>query len=116
MDTAAYIRNRTSTSSIKENKTPYQVWSGKKPYIGHLRVFSCAAYAHIPDTQRKKLDKKAEKLRFVGYRIQSKAYRLLDEETSKVYIRRDVVFNEEDFGYLPRKVLGKEESEVEIEG
>ena len=76
-------------------------------------MFSCAAYAHIPDAQR---DKKAEKLRFVGYSIQSKAYRLLDEETSKVYIRRDVVFNEENFGYLPRKVLGKEESEVEIEG
>ena len=37
VDAAVYIRNRTSTSSIKRNKTPYQVWSGKKPYIGHLK-------------------------------------------------------------------------------
>ena len=72
-------------------------------------MFGCAAYAHILDTQRKKLDKKAEKLRFVGYSIQSKAYQLLDDKTSKFYIRRDIVFNEKDFGHLPRK----EESEVE---
>ena len=35
------------------------------------------------------------KLRFVGYSIQSKACRLLDEKTSKVHIRRDFIFNED---------------------
>ena len=39
------------------------------------------------------------KLRFVGCAIQSKGYRLLDERTMKVYIRRNVVFNERDFGH-----------------
>ena len=53
---------------------------------------------------RKKLDKKAVKLRFVGYSIQSKAYRLLDEKTSKIYIRRDVIFNEKDFGQKTEEV------------
>ena len=62
------------------------------------------AYAHVPDVQRKKLDKKAVKLRFVGYSIQSKAYRLLDEKTSKIYIRRDVIFNEQDFGQKTEEV------------
>ena len=55
------------------------------------------------------------KLRFVGYSIQSKAYQLLDEKTSKVYIRRDVIFNEEDFGHVPREAPCKEQSEVEID-
>ena len=99
VDAAAYIRNRTSTSSIKGFKTPYEVWSGEKPNIGHLKVFGCMAYSHVPDSQRQKLDKKAVKLRFVGYCIQSKGYRLLDEKTSRVFIRRDVIFNEQDFGH-----------------
>ena len=42
----------------------------------------------------------------------------IDCLTSKLlrFTFADVVFNKEDFGHLPRKVLGKEESEVEIEG
>ena len=57
------------------------------------------AYSHVPDSQRQKLDKKAVKLRFVGYCIQSKGYRLLDEKTSRVFIRRDVIFSEQNFGH-----------------
>ena len=97
VETAAYIRNRVPTSAISGNKTPLEVWSEKKPDVSHLKVFGCMAYAHVPDVQRQKLDKKAVKLRFVGYSIESKGYRLLDENTSRVYTRRDVVFNEQDF-------------------
>ena len=44
--------------------------------------------------------KKAKKLRFVGDVINSTGYSLLDEATLKVVVRRDVVFNEVDFGEL----------------
>ena len=97
--TAAYIRNRIPTAAIKEGQTPYERWYGKKPNVSHLKVFGCMAFAHIPDGQRQKLDKKSEKLRFVGYSIHSKGYRLFDEKSQKVVIRRDVVFNETDFGH-----------------
>ena len=60
--TAAYIRNRMPTTAIKKNATPYEKWYGKKPNVTHLKVFGCTAYAHIPDSQRQKLDKKADKL------------------------------------------------------
>ena len=64
----------------------------------HLRVFGCMAYAYVPDSNRNgKLSKKAERLRFVGYNLQTKGYCLIDESTSKVIIRRDVIFNEADF-------------------
>ena len=55
-------------------------------------------YTLEPDAQRQKLDKKAMKLRFFGHSILSKCYRLLDEETSRIYVRREVVFNEQHFG------------------
>lgn len=95
--TAAYIRNRTPTTAIKENVTPYEKWYERKPNVDNFKVFGCIAYAHIPESQRRKLDKKSKKLRFVGYSLQSKGYRLLDESTSRVFIRRDVTFNEADF-------------------
>ena len=95
--TAAYIRNRTPTTAIKENKTPYEKWYGRKPRVSHLRVFGCVAYAHVPDSKRRKLDKKALKLRFVGYSRKSKGYRFFDERTQKILNRRDVTFNETEF-------------------
>ena len=117
VEAASYIRNRTSTSALDGNKTPLQAWSGRKPDVSNLKVFGCIAYAHVPDTQRRKLDQKAVKLRFVGYSVQSKAYRLLDERTSQVYTRRDVIFNEQDFGRSTEKPPQNEEplETVEVE-
>ena len=69
--TATYLRNRVVTSAIKEGKTPYEKWYERKPDVSHLRVFGCVAYAHVPDCSRQKLDKKADKLRFIGYCTES---------------------------------------------
>jgi len=63
-----------------------------------FRVFGCMAYTYVLDSNRSgKLSKKAKKLRFIGYSHQTKGYRLIDETTSRVIIRRDVIFNESDF-------------------
>ena len=97
VNVAAYVGNRVMTSADKTGKTPFEKWYGRKPNLSRMRVFGCAAYAHVPDSLRQKLDKKAVKLRFVGYADCSKGYRLIDEN-GKVIIRRDVQFNETDFG------------------
>ena len=109
VSTAAYLKNRTATTAFEKVATPYERWYGRKPNISNLRVFGC--YAHIPDSQRTKLD---EKMRFVGYSIQSKGYRLLDEKTRNVLVRRDVVFNETDFGQ-PHPEARKESLVVEMD-
>ena len=82
--TAAYIQNRFPTSVLKK-ETPYQRWSGKKPDMSHMRVFSCVAY--VPDTERRKLVNKAVKIHFMGYANDSKGYDLLDEEKRRILIR-----------------------------
>ena len=56
---AVYLLNRCPTKSVR-NKTPNGAWSGSKPSVGHLRIFGCIAYAHVPDQKRKKLDDKGE--------------------------------------------------------
>ena len=61
-----------------------------------MRVFECLVYAHVSDELRKKLDNKGEKCIFVGYRDESKAYKLYNPSTKKVIISRDVKFIEEE--------------------
>lgn len=96
--TAAYIQNRLPTSVLKQ-ETPYERWCEKKPDLSHMKVFGCVAYAHIPAQERRKLDKKTVKLRFVGYANNAKGYRLFDEEKRRILIRRDVIFDESNFNF-----------------
>lgn len=96
--TAAYLTNRIPTSSLGGKTTPYELWYEKKPDLKHLRVFGCIAYAHV-DTYRRKLDDKAQKLRFLGYANRSRGYRLVDDVTHKVVYSKDVTFNEDRFNF-----------------
>ena len=57
--TAVYLRNRSPTRALA-GITPYQAWTGEKPCVNHLKVFGCAAYAHIPSDQRRKLNSKSK--------------------------------------------------------
>jgi transposase InsO family protein len=91
--TAVYVRNRCPSKAVA-NKTPFEAWSGEQPSVGHLRVFGCTAFAHVPKQRRTKLEAKAVKCIFVGYSSQSKAYRLYNPETKKIIISRDVIFLE----------------------
>ena len=71
--TATYLRNRSPTKAV-EGKTPYEAICGEKPKVGHLRVFGCTAYSHIPKDERRKLDAKAHKCIFLGYSSNRKGY------------------------------------------
>jgi len=44
-------------------ETSVLLWYGEKPNLSHIRVFGCTVYTHV--TARQKLDKKAQKLRFM---------------------------------------------------
>jgi hypothetical protein len=49
------LLNRSPTLSVK-NITPEDVWSGLEPFVHYFRVFGCLTFAHVPDSQRTKLD------------------------------------------------------------
>ncbi|MCO5602687.1 hypothetical protein L7F22_056823 [Adiantum nelumboides] len=68
VSTALYIMNRIPTAAV-HNVTPEEKFSGKKPDLGHLKVFGCIAYVHVPDELRTKLDPKAEKCIFIGFSL-----------------------------------------------
>jgi transposase InsO family protein len=90
--TAVYILNRTGKSS-EEDKTPWEVWTGKKPRIKHLRVIGSVCYSHIPASIRRKMDKKAVRGYLIGYDGDER-YRIYIKEQHKVILCSDVVFQE----------------------
>ena len=46
VSTANYVLNRAPSTPI--GSTPYEMLNGNKPNVGHLKVFGCVAYMHIP--------------------------------------------------------------------
>lgn len=43
------------------------------------------------------MDSKSQKMRFIGYSTVSKGYRLYDENKKCIFVKSDVIFNENDF-------------------
>lgn len=111
--------NRCPTTSI-QNTTPHEAWSSCKLNVDYFQIFGCITYAHIPDAARKKLDDKGQKCIFLGSSDKSKAYRLFNPITKKIFVSRDVIFNEEaisnwsdnnSFQHIPVSVEEEEELE-----
>ena len=51
---AGYIRNRPPASG--RDKTPWELFFGKKPDVSCMRIFGAEAYALVPEQLRSKLD------------------------------------------------------------
>ena len=53
------------------------MWKGYKPNLGHLRVWGCLAYVRFTDHKMPKLGIRATTCAFLGYVINSAAYRFI---------------------------------------
>ena len=89
-----YVKNRTP-HRLLENKTPKEIFFGKKLEFNHLRIFGFPVYIHIPKEKRTKLYPSGRKGIFVGYFESSKAYRIYFPGFKKIDISRDVTFDED---------------------
>ena len=102
ISTVTYLRNCVVLSALKIGKTPYLLWYGEKPNLSHVRVLWCTEYVHI--SGRWKVDKKARKLRFIGYTETACNYRVWDEER---HTQHDVISNEDDGCRLKQVRIGE---------
>lgn len=90
--TAVYLTNRSPCSALETKTTPIEMWTGRKPNVSNLKMFGSIGYVHIPKAKRKKMDTKSRKCIMIGYT--TNGYRLWNEESRKIVLSRDVVFNE----------------------
>ncbi|KAJ9544159.1 hypothetical protein OSB04_023866 [Centaurea solstitialis] len=93
LETAAHILNRAPTKSVE--KTPYELWKGKKPNISFLKIWGCEVYVKRPTSE--KLRPKSDKCFFVGYPKTTVGYYFYNPEENKVFVARNGKFLEERF-------------------
>ncbi|GJR74554.1 putative RNA-directed DNA polymerase [Tanacetum coccineum] len=68
-----HILNRVPSISVP--KTPYEIWTGRKPNLRYLRVWGCQVEAKLYNPQSRKLDLKTIGCFFIGHPERSKGYR-----------------------------------------
>ena len=65
LKTVVYILNIVPTKAI--DKTPYDIWTGKKPSLKHLHIWGCPAEARPYRPNEKKLDLRSISCYFIVY-------------------------------------------------
>jgi transposase InsO family protein len=90
--TSAYLTNLTGATA-NNGRTPHELWYGKKPDLSHLREIACRAFALIP-THNPKLHHRSVPCILIGYAPNSKAYRLWDRSSNRVFNSYHVTFIE----------------------
>ena len=106
LETAAFTLNKVPSKSIE--KTPHEMWTGKKPALSFLKIWGCEAF--VKRQLSDKLSTKSDKVVFVGYPRETLGYYFYNREEGKVFVARNGVFLEKEF--LSRKTSG---SKVHLE-
>jgi hypothetical protein len=102
VNTACYIMNRALIRPILK-KTPYELYNGRKPNISHLHVFGCKCFVlNNGKDNLGKFDAKSDEGIFLGYSLQSKAYRIYNKRTMNIEESIHVTFDESN-AILSRK-------------
>ncbi|KAI5336302.1 hypothetical protein L3X38_015569 [Prunus dulcis] len=102
--TAVHLINLTPTLVLNWI-TPYSVLFHRPPSYSHLRVFGCSCFPHLGPYVPNKLMSRSIECVFLGYSIHHKGYRCLDPSTGRVYVSRNVIFNEMCFPFKTPQVV-----------
>jgi hypothetical protein len=90
IDTRNLIPSRRHPGRI-----PVESFSGKRQNVAHLRVFGAKCWAKIPTAHgNSKLDPRSIECRLLGYASGSGNYRVQDIVSRKVFVSRDLIFEE----------------------
>ncbi|GKA31160.1 putative ribonuclease H-like domain-containing protein [Tanacetum coccineum] len=89
INTGCYVQNRVLV--IKpHNKTPYELFLGRKPALSFMRPFGCPVIDHLG-----KFNGKADEWFFIGYSTNSKAFRVFNSRTRIVKDNLHIKFSKE---------------------
>nr|KYP54272.1 Retrovirus-related Pol polyprotein from transposon TNT 1-94 [Cajanus cajan] len=83
LKTAVYILNRVPSKAV--NKTPYQLWTGKRPSLKHLHIWGCPAEARPYRPHESKLESRTVSCYFVGYPERSRGHKFYNPTTRSFF-------------------------------
>ncbi|GKB62918.1 putative ribonuclease H-like domain-containing protein [Tanacetum coccineum] len=94
VNTACYVQNRVLVVK-PHNKTPYELFRGRTPALSFMRPFGCHVTILNTLDHLGKFDGKSDDGFFVGYSLNSKAFRVYNIRTRKVEENLHVRFLED---------------------
>ena len=95
---AVFLINRVSTPLLG-HKTHYQLLYDSLPDLKLFKVFGSLCYASNLLSHRSKLDPRARKCCFLGYKSGFKGFVLFDLHSREIFISRNVVFHDHILPY-----------------
>src|SRR4051812_20998031 len=96
--TVVYLINRLP-SKVIQHKTPTELLFKTSPDYSFLRTFGCAVWPNLRPYNQHKLQFRSKQCTFLGYSGLHKGYKCLDISTGRIYISRDVTFDESSFPF-----------------
>lgn len=81
------------------NKTPYELFKGRRPNISYFHEFGCTCYILNNRVYLKKFDAKSHKGIILGYFEHSKVYRVYNFETNIVKELIHIKLDDEESDY-----------------
>ncbi|GJR89380.1 putative ribonuclease H-like domain-containing protein [Tanacetum coccineum] len=93
VNTACYVQNKVLVVK-PHNKTPYELFHGRTPTLSFIRPFGCPVTILNTIDHLGKFDGKADEGFFVGYSLNSKAFRVFNSRTRIVEENLHIRFSE----------------------
>nr|GEY56178.1 ribonuclease H-like domain-containing protein [Tanacetum cinerariifolium] len=93
VNTACYVQNRVLVIKL-HNKTPYELFLGRKHALSFMRPFGCHVIFLNTIDHLGKFNEKADEGFFVGYSTNSKAFRIFNSRTRILEENLHVKFSE----------------------
>jgi hypothetical protein len=104
VNTAYHIINRVYLRP-ETNKTPYEIWRGKKPTVKCFKTFGSKRYILRDKENLGKFDTKSDEGIFLGYSTNSRAYRVFNKRTDTMMESINVIVDDEG---VQRSISGEE--------
>jgi hypothetical protein len=95
---ATFLINRTP-SRVIDFETPLDRLYHTKPDYTALRIFGCACWPNLRPYNKHKLAFRSKECVFLGYSNLHKGFKCLDISSGRIYISRDVIFDENVFPF-----------------
>jgi histone deacetylase 1/2 len=86
-------------SKVINFATPVEKLLHVKPNYESLRIFGCACWPNLHPYNKRKLSFRSKQCVFLGYSPRHKGVKYLDVKAGRVYISRDVFFDEDAFPF-----------------
>jgi Reverse transcriptase (RNA-dependent DNA polymerase) len=93
-------------------QSPFEILYNRKANISHLRVFGCICFVHSQNAG--KLDHHAKKCIFVGYSPTQKGYKCYSPKSRRLFVSRDVRFDEGQMYYIEERQGEKIDFQVNL--